>query len=111
MNNLIHADLFFFVTTIVVIVVGLLIAVLIVYVLIILNNLKKLSERLKKEGIEIVDEFSEWRERVSEVGRNGFGIGSAIAFFSNLFKGKVRPKPLHKKNKVVIEDEDNSGNE
>lgn len=109
MNNLVHADIFFFITTIVVAVAGIVGLIAAIYVIAVLKNVKEISDRIKEEGIEIVDEISEWRAHIS---KSGFGIGTLLMFLQKMFGKKqrsardVKAEPVRKKKALDDEDEE-----
>lgn len=110
MNSLIHADVFFFVTTIVVALIGIVGVIASIYIVGILRNVKTISDRIKKEGLEIVDEISEWRSHIS---KSGFGLGTLFMFIQKFLGKKTRSsyketkaEPTSRKKKMPEDDGD-----
>ena len=68
MNTLIKADFFFFTTTIAIVIFTIVIIVVSVYIIRILHDIKNLSEKVKIEGGEIIDDVSVARKNIKQEG-------------------------------------------
>jgi len=68
MTSIIKADVFFFITSISVVVVGILLTVALVYAIRTLQDIRKFSRRLLKEGDEILTDITEAREYIKKKG-------------------------------------------
>ncbi len=85
MNSLIKADFFFFTTTIAIVILTIFIIVVAVYVIRILRDIKNLSERVKKEGGEIIDDVNLARTNIK---KEGSSIWIIIKRFLGVKKSK-----------------------
>lgn len=88
MNSLIKADIFFFVSTIALVVISIGIAIALVYLIRILRNVKDVSEKVKEEGTEIVNDVRAFR---SDVKKEGFRVGKFAGLMRRIF-GRGRKK-------------------
>lgn len=93
MDSLYKADIFFLVTTAVVILVGLLIALVLIYLLRILSDVKKLSQKVRKEGESIVEDIEDLRENLK---RNTIKLSDILSF--GFLKKKDVRKNIKKSN-------------
>ena len=89
METLVKADIFFFVTTIVVVIVALGLVVAIYYVIKILKNMKYISEKIKNESDNIIEDITAFRGRVKE---EGFRAAHVYKFFKGVFKRRSYAK-------------------
>ena len=56
MEHLVHADIFFFISTIALSLISIVLIIALIYVVVILDDIRKLSDRMRKEGEEILDD-------------------------------------------------------
>jgi hypothetical protein len=89
MDTLIQADIFFFITSIAVIVLTLLLIVLIVYGVKIARTISSITETIKKESENVVDDIAELRGRVKE---EGVKVSTFWRFVTGFFLNKVTEK-------------------
>ncbi len=111
MNSLIHADVFFFITSIAVVAVTLLVAVILFYVAMTARTISKITEKIKKESDEVLEDLSIFREKIKENSSHMSGFGkwlmtvilgkSVSAAFKNFSKKSTKTKA-----KVHEEDEE-----
>ncbi len=88
MNDFLHADIFFFVTTIVVILLAIGLLVVIFYLIKILRNIYKVSDDIKEESGEMLNDIKAVRENIKE---KGFTLGGIISFCKWFFgRGKSK---------------------
>jgi membrane protein implicated in regulation of membrane protease activity len=85
MNTLIKADFFFFITTISIVLLTIVAIVVAFYVIRILRNVKELSEKVKIEGGEIIDDVSVARKNIK---KEGSSIWLIIKKFLRVKKSK-----------------------
>lgn len=78
MNTLQYADTFFFITTIAVIAVAVLVIVVLSYVARVLRNLAALSDSMKGEAANIIDDIATLRQRVKDEGSKVVGFGTKV---------------------------------
>ena len=85
MNTLIKADIFFFITTIAIVLLTVVAIVVAIYVVRILRDIKNLSEKVKIEGGEIIDDVKSARKNIKQ---EGSGIWLIIKRFLRVKKSK-----------------------
>jgi len=85
MNTLIKADIFFFITTIAIVLLTVVAIVVAIYVVRILRDIKNLSEKVKIEGGEIIDDVASARENIK---KESSGIWLIIKRFLRVKKSK-----------------------
>ena len=83
MNTLIHADIFFFVTTISIVVITVLLIIGWIYVMKLVSDLKRFSDKARKEGELIIEDVGRMRE---EIGTRKTGISWLIAIIKLMKK-------------------------
>lgn len=110
MTTLIHADIFFFITSIfvVLLIIGFVIALY--FVIRILNNLRSLSDTLRKEGELAAEDFHALRERLKA---QGAGASTFFHFLGAIFKSKrsSNQSAHYHRGKVVDSDSDTDAGE
>jgi uncharacterized protein (UPF0335 family) len=87
METLIHADIFFFITTIAVALVTVGIVIALAYLIKILRNVSEVSEKVKEEGAEILEDIHTMRH---DLKRDGFRFRFIKNFFARLFRRKKK---------------------
>lgn len=93
MTEIAKSDAFFFITSIAVVVIGILAISFIIYSFFIVRKIKKLVDKVKEEGEEVIEDVREFRLKLKE--ERGFlgKIPSLFILLNTLFK-----KHKHKKN-------------
>ena len=90
MNNFIHADVFFFITTMAVIAVALGFIIALFYLVRILRNIYKVSDKIKEESTEILDDIKNARHSLK---KDGLKFRDMVNFFKRFFgKRKLKEK-------------------
>ncbi len=89
MDTLIHADIFFFITTIWIIVISAIIVVILMYVAMILNDLKKISSKMREGSEALAEDLGELR---SSLQSDGVKVQSILKYFSHLFSKRKNHK-------------------
>lgn len=94
MNSFLKADIFFFVTTIAVVVFTAVLIVAAVYAIRILRNMEDISEKVKKEGGEIMDDVKELTGKIKNEGEEI--VGDVDEFRKKIKKQKISLKNIGK---------------
>ncbi len=84
MQSIIHADIFFFVTTIALILISICLIIALIYTIRILRNIFEVSNTVKSEGTEIINDIREISTNLREK-TSGAGFGLGLAFLKRLF--------------------------
>lgn len=84
-----QADIFFFITSIAVIVLTLLLIVLLTYAVKIARTISSITETIKKESENVVEDIAELRGRVKE---EGLKVSTFWRFVTGFFLNKVTEK-------------------
>jgi hypothetical protein len=85
MDTLIHANIFFFISSIALVLVSVGIIIALVYVIRILRNVSAVSEKVKEESGEIIDDLKSLRGTIKQ---EGFKLKYFGTFFKRLLKIK-----------------------
>lgn len=96
MNNLIHADIFFFITTILVIFLAVLVAVLVYYVIRIARSIFSITETVRKESNNVVEDIATFRQKIMNDSESFSGVGG---FIRKIFMGGNIIRQAAKKSK------------
>lgn len=102
MNTLIHADIFFFITTIVVIVLALGVCIALFYIIRILRNFSDVSDKVKIESTEIIQDIKHAREKIKSQGLGFSYIKHIVGFLMKI--NKKRKAKTTKKEERYDED-------
>lgn len=96
METLLHADIFFFVTTLAVVIVTILLGVALMYLIIFLRNARDISEAVRAEAGNIVEDVATFRESIKDKAStiNNL-IGAALT--AKFIKKALTPKKQSKK--------------
>lgn len=89
MTEIAKSDLFFFISTISLVVITILICTFIIYGFFILRKLKRVVDRVKEEGEEILEDIHDLRLKLKESDNAMKRAGAFFFFFKNIF-GKKR---------------------
>ncbi len=91
-ESLIHADIFFFISTIVLVIFSIAFGMILFYVLRIVKNVRYISERLRVEGVEIIEDIKKFRGMLREEGIKWKHVAGLIrAFFSRKVEKATKP--------------------
>ena len=91
MDNLIHADIFFFISTIALVVVSVGLIIALVYVIKILRNVSEVSDKVKEESSEILDDLKSLRGTIKQ---EGFKLSYFGTFIKHLFSKPRKAKKV-----------------
>lgn len=85
METLIHADIFFFISSVALVLVAVGVIIALVYVIKILRNVSAVSDKVKEESGEILDDLKSLRGTIK---KEGFKLSYIGNFFKRLLKIK-----------------------
>jgi uncharacterized membrane protein len=89
MESIIHADIFFLVSTVALILISIGIIIALIYIIKILRTVSKVSDKVKEESTEIIDDLKHLRGNIKQ---EGFRFRSVKSFLSKLFGRKASKK-------------------
>jgi competence protein ComGC len=87
-----QSNIFFFVTTIAVVILSVLLAVVLVLLIRILKNIKEVSETVKSEGKNIVEDIAGFRSSLKEKGKSMSGLATLLAGAAFIKKKATKKK-------------------
>jgi len=82
METLIHADIFFFVSTIALVLIAIALIVVLIYIIKILRTVSAVSDRVKEESSEIIDDLKTLRTSIKQ---EGVRLSFIKQFFNKIF--------------------------
>ena len=93
MNTLVKADIFFFIASIATVVLTIILAILLIYGIKIAKRLKEITEMVKHESQNVVEDIAYVREQIKEQSdRFGSFLGSIVGLFTSGVFGGLRKK-------------------
>ncbi len=96
METLIHADIFFFISSIALVLVSIGLIIALVYVIKILRNVSDVSDKVKEESGEIIDDLKSLRGSIKQ---EGFKMRQMSSFFTRLIGRRTKPVRTKKEEK------------
>lgn len=97
-ESLIHADIFFFISTIVLVIFSIAFGMILFYVLRIVKNVRDITDRLRAESVEIVEDLKKFRGMMRDEGLKWKHVASLIrAFFTRRVDSITKPLKKFKK--------------
>lgn len=101
MNTLVKADIFFFIASIATVVITIILAILLIYGIKIAKRVKEITEMIKDESQNMVEDIAYVREQVKEQSEKfGSFIGSILGIFGSGIFGGLRKKRERKMSKA-----------
>jgi uncharacterized protein YoxC len=91
-ESLIHADIFFFISTIALVLISIGIVVVLVYVIKILRNVGEVTDKIKVESGEIVEDLKKLRANLRDEGMKWRHVADLVRMFFMKKGKKIKKK-------------------